>query len=198
METTDNKFSVVSIALLRGPVWREDDQVLWAWLVLHQSRVRDHLGILGLELVLDEGEGFAYMRQRIGDDDEQEVPRLVPRRQLPYHVSLLAALLRRRLAEFDAHAADTRLVLSREDLVSLMRDFFPPATNDVKLVNKISATIEKVVALGFLRRLKGGADRYEVSRIIKAFVDAQWLEHLDAKLAEYRAFAMVSDDEEET
>ena len=187
MESVDNKFSLVSIALLRGPVWRDDDQVLWAWLVLHQSRIRDHLGILGLELVLDEGEGFAFMRQRVADGDEQDLPRLVPRRQLSYHVSLLAALLRRRLAEFDAHAADTRLVLSREDLVNLMRDFFPPATNDVKLVNKIGATIEKVVALGFLRRLKGSPDRFEVSRIIKAFVDAQWLEHFDAKLAEYRA-----------
>ena len=50
----------------------------------------------------------------------------------------------------------------------------------------------KVVDLGFLRRLKpaggSGQDRghYEVRRILKAFVDAQWLAEFDARLEVYR------------
>jgi len=46
-----------------------------------------------------------------------------------------------------------------------------------------------VAKLGFLRALKGDGERYEVRRVLKAFVDAQWLEQLDTKLAEYRAHA---------
>ena len=49
-----------------------------------------------------------------------------------------------------------------------------------------------MVDLGFLRRLKPAAgsaqDRgnYEVRRILKAFVDAQWLAEFDARLEVYR------------
>jgi hypothetical protein len=56
----------------------------------------------------------------------------------------------------------------------------------------VDATITTVVDLGFLRRLKpaagGGQDRgqYEVRRILKAFVDAQWLAEFDARLEAYR------------
>lgn len=197
MSALETRFSTALITLLRGPLWREEDQHLWAWLLAHQSRVRDYVGVLSLELMVDETEGFAFVRQGKDEESEEELPRLIPRRQLPYHVSLLLALLRRRLVEFDAHATDTRLVLGKDDLVDMMRDFFREATNDVKLVAKITAAIEKVVSMKFLRRLKGSPDKYEVSRIIKAFVDAQWLEAFDAKLATYRDHAAAGESEEE-
>jgi hypothetical protein len=185
------------ITLLKGVLWREDDQMLWTWLGQQQGRVRDHLSVLALDLILDENEGYAYLRQHTTNEEADELPRLVPRRQLPYHVSLLLALLRRRLAEFDAHGADTRLVMSRDQLVDLMRDFYPDAGNDVRLISKISKTIEKVAQLGFLRKLKTGSDQYEVSRIIKAFIGADWLAELDAKLDAYRAHAIAGEEEED-
>jgi hypothetical protein len=46
-----------------------------------------------------------------------------------------------------------------------------------------------VVELGFLRRLRGQEGQFEVRRILKAFVDAQWLAELDQRLADYRAHA---------
>jgi len=45
------------------------------------------------------------------------------------------------------------------------------------------------VELGFLRKLKTGAGQpaaFEVLRIIKAFVDAQWLNDFDTRLAAYQ------------
>jgi hypothetical protein len=62
------------------------------------------------------------------------------------------------------------------------------ARNEARLIDQVDATITKVVELGFLRRLKPAAgsaqDRghYEVRRILKAFVDAQWLADFDARL----------------
>lgn len=49
----------------------------------------------------------------------------------------------------------------------------------------------EVADLGFLHRLGGVArrtdePRYEVRRVLKAFVDAQWLHEFDERLAEYR------------
>ena len=198
MTDSETRFSVVLISLMKGVVWRDNDVASWDALDSLQTRVRDHVRVLGLELILDEAEGYAYLRQRPDSDEHDELPRLVPRRQLPYFVSLLLALLRRSLAEFETRNADTRLVLTRDELIELVRDFFGTASNEVTLLKKIDATIEKVVKLGFLHRLKGEADRYEVRRVLKAFVDAQWLEQLNAKLLEYRAHLASADADEET
>ncbi len=53
------------------------------------------------------------------------LPRLIPRRALSFHVSLLLALLRKKLAEFDAQGGDTRLMLTREQIVEMVRVFLP-------------------------------------------------------------------------
>ena len=48
-----------------------------------QARVRDHVAVLGLELVLDEAEGYAYLRSAAARPRaSRELPRLVARRQL--------------------------------------------------------------------------------------------------------------------
>jgi hypothetical protein len=43
------------------------------------------------------------------------------------------------------------------------------------------------VELGFLRRMRGTDDALEVRRILKAFVDAQWLDTFQQRLADYHA-----------
>jgi hypothetical protein len=189
------ELSQLMVHLLKGVLYREDDERLWASLLRLQARVREQAAVLLLDLVLDEAEGYAFLKSR-PDPDEAEgaprLPRLVARRPLSYPVSLMLALLRKRLAESDAGGGDTRLVLSREDIAELMRVFLPDGTNEARLIDQVDATITKVVELGFLRRLKpaagAGQDRghFEVRRILKAFVDAQWLAEFDARLEVYR------------
>jgi hypothetical protein len=190
------ELSHLMVHLLKGVLYREDDERLWASLLRLQARVREQAAVLLLDLVLDEAEGHAFLKSR-PDPDESDgaprLPRLVVRRPLSYPVSLMLALLRKRMAEFDAGGGDTRLVLSRDDIAELMRVFLPDGTNEARLIDQVDATITKVVDLGFLRRLKPAAssaqDRghYEVRRILKAFVDAQWLAEFDARLEVYRA-----------
>lgn len=179
--------SPVLITLFKGVLYQDQSPELWRALLELQARVRDHAGVFNLELMLDEAEGFAYLRQRPAADDEPDLPRLVPRRQLGYAVSLLLALLRKKLVEHDAGGGEARLILSREQIVDLVQVFTPAASNEARLVDRIDADINKVVELGFLRRLRGQQDQFEVRRILKAFVDAQWLSDLDQRLAEYQA-----------
>jgi len=178
--------SPVLITLFKGALYQDQSPDLWRSLLELQGRVRDHAGVFGLELMLDEAEGFAYLRQRPAGD-EPELPKLVQRRQLGYSVSLLLALLRKKLAEHDASGGDARLILSREQIVDLVQVFMPAGTNEARLVDRIDADVNKVVELGFLRRLKSQQDQFEVRRILKAFVDAQWLSDFDQRLAEYQA-----------
>jgi hypothetical protein len=184
--------STLAITLLKGVIYREGDERLWSALLNLQARVRDYVTVLGLELVLDEAEGCAFLRSRADTaeaDATAKLPRLVARRPLSFPVSLLLALLRRKLAEFDAGGGDTRLVLTRDEIVELVRVFLPDSSNEARLIDQIETHINRVVELGFLRRLKisGGADSFEVRRILRAFVDAQWLAEFDARLAVYQA-----------
>lgn len=180
--------SSVVVPLLKGVVYQEENASLWATLLNLQASVRDYVAVLGLELMLDEAEGYAFLRSRrdIADDGGNPVPRLVVRRQLSYPVSLLLALLRKKLAEFDVSGGDTRLILSRDEVVELIRIFLPAGTNEVKSIDQVDATLNKIAELGFIRRLRGQGQTIEVRRIIKAFVDAQWLANFDGHLAEYR------------
>lgn len=188
--------SVLLISLLRSVLYRESDEHLWGALLNLQARVRDYVAVLNLDLVLDEAEGYAFLKSRpepTDDDPTPRLPRLVARRPLSFPVSLLLALLRRKLAEFDAGGGDTRLVLGRDDIVELLRVFLPDGPNEAKLIDQIESTINKVVELGFLHKLKpavawaaAGPSSYEVRRILKAFVDAQWLAEFDARLAVYQ------------
>ena len=195
--------SVLLIGLLKGVLYREQDERQWAALLNLQARVRDHLSVLNLELVLDDAEGYAFAKSRPDpepDDPAPRLPRLVARRPLSYPVSLLLALLRKKMAEFDAGGGDTRLVLSRDELLELVRVFLRDTPNEAKLVDQLEPTINKVVDLGFLQRLKSssGPASYEVKRILKAFVDAQWLAEFDSRLAAYRQPAPASQAPQET
>ncbi|WP_118179097.1 DUF4194 domain-containing protein [Paraburkholderia phosphatilytica] len=184
--------STLAITLLKGVIYREGDERLWGALLDLQARVRDYVSVLGLELVLDEAEGYAFLRSRpeqAEDGAAPKLPRLIARRPISFPVSLLLALLRKKLAEFDAGGGDTRLVLSRDDIVELVRVFLPDSSNEAKLIDQIETHINKIVELGFLRRLKvaNGSASFEVQRILKAFVDAQWLSDFDTRLAAYQA-----------
>ena len=189
-----NDLSLLIVTLLKGVIYRESDERLWGALLSLQARTRDYVLLLGLELVLDEAEGYAYLRSRAREEDGNDaIPRLVVRRQLSFPVSLLLALLRKKLAEFDAEGGDTRLVLSRDNIVELIRVFLPEGSNEARLIDQIETHINKIVELGFLHKLKSGTGSgervamFEVRRILKAFVDAQWLADFDNRLAAYQA-----------
>ena len=185
IDTDTQQLSPLLIALFKGVLYQDRSPELWQGLIKLQAPVQDYIGVLGLELIFDEAEGYAYLRQRLPVEGESERPRLVTRRQLSYPVSLLLVLLRKKLAEHDASAAEPRMILHREQLVDMMRVFLPDTANEAKLMDRIDAHINKVVELGFLRRLRGQATQFEIRRILKAFVDAQWLAGFEDKLEEY-------------
>lgn len=189
-----NDLSVVLIHLMRGIVERDSTPQVWQTLIERQSRVRDYVSVIGLDLEVDEAEGYAFLRQKPSREGEPELPRLVSRRQLSYPVSLLLALLRKRLAEHDAASSEPRLILTTPEIVDLVRLFQPDTADEARLEDRVGRDIAKVVELGFLKTLKGREGTYEVRRILRSFVDAQWLGALNQRLAEYAAYGRHKDD----
>ncbi len=195
LPTPGPEVSPVLIQLLKGVVYQERHPGIWQDLVTFQGPVRNYFSVIGLELLLDETEGFAFLRQveGAGSDDETEdesaLPRLISRRPMGYPLSLLCVLLRKKLAEFDAKGGATRLVLSRKQILEMMHVYMPPQKNEARTVDVINTTIKKTMDLGFLKKMDSDDHQYEVGRIIKALVDADWLKKLDTLLNEYLEYA---------
>jgi hypothetical protein len=192
--------SLAVTQLMKGVVYRDAHDRAWGHLIRLQSQVRDYVAVLGLQVVIDEAEGYAFLRQRPDDEDQDTerapLPRLIPRHRLSFHVSLLLALLRKRLAEFDAHGGDARLILTRDQIAEMVRLFLPASSNEARLTDQIDSYLNKAAELGFLRPVKGSEQAYEVRRILKAFVDGQWLADFDRRLAEYQRLLSGSDGED--
>ena len=118
-------------------------------------------------------------------EDDGAPPRLIAAAPLSFPVSLLLALLarrrlrvRRRRARHPA-GADTGTRSSRA-AAGLPAE---TTSNEARLIDQVDTHISKVVELGFLRPPARPGQRYEVRRILKAYVDAQWLADFAAATA---------------
>src|SRR4029077_17965107 len=100
---TEPDLSLTVTQLMKGVVYRDTHERAWRHLLQLQPQVRDYAAVLGLQGVIDEAGGYAFRRQsprgEAGDDGADPLPWLIPRRPLSFHVSLLLALLRKKLAE---------------------------------------------------------------------------------------------------
>ncbi len=174
------------IALLKGIFYQKDNEKAWDELVGNSyGSINDYFAVIGLEPVIDEVEGYAFLRQKVVEEEET-VAKLITARELSYKVSLLSVLLRKRIADFDMQNESIRAVVSKEELLEELLLFMPHTFNEVKLHRELETVIKKVEELGFLKKLRGVEGAYEIRRAIKAFVDAQWLSEFDAKLQAYR------------
>lgn len=189
-ETQNPVFGTAAVQLLRGILYREQAKA-WEGLIRYRGRLEEYFAVLGLKLLVDEAEGYAYLRQyQLEEAAEKELPEdfpsLISRRRLSYSHTLMLVLLRKRLLEFEMAGSDTRLVLSQRDIVEMMRIYENSlSTNERKREDLIVKYIKRLVDYGFLVPMKTEQDRYEVNRIIKAFLPIDELKQIADKLKTY-------------
>lgn len=173
--------SKVIIKLFNGVLYKNDNPKEWLELGKSFAPIGDYLKPLGVEVIFDEAEGYAYLQNL---EVEEDFPKLLPKRTLSYKVSLLLVLLRKRLTQLDMQSDESRAIVSKEEIVESFELFMNESFNEVKQVKEIESVIKKVVDLGFLKQLRG-SENYEIKRVIKSFVDAQWMGEFDKRLEEY-------------
>ena len=189
MNPTENQFreaAFVKTRLFRDPMYRADDVELWAVLRSHLDEVRGFFRQVGQEVVFDEGEGYAFIRQ-IEPQGEERVPRLVQKRPLNYETTLLLVFLREELDRFESSGTDsTRLVRSREQLRSLVAPYLRETTDRARDRDKLDEAINRLVNLGFLRRQGSSeVEEFQVMRIVKARFGPGELESVKERLIRY-------------
>lgn len=188
-ELENISLSKIVIPLLKGPLFRQKQTKLWEQMLQQQSALDDYLAVMGLSLYLDDAEGYAFLRQQDFKDEANPPPRLIHRRPLSFPVSVLCLLLRQRLLEHDAQGGEPRAIIERRQIREEMSLFLPHAGSDARRDEAVDRYIKRVEDLGLLKPLKDDDQRFEIQRITKALINADWLGDLDKKLREYKNHA---------
>ncbi len=176
-------YAPVIIRLLQGVVY-DDNRELWNALIDHQAQVREYFALIGIDVLIHEAEGFAFLKQQQAPEDaEVFLPNLIEKRQLGYIITLLCVLLVEKLIEFDVRGGDSsRLILGKDEIKELVRIFLSDKTNEAKVMDSLDAPINKLTEYGFLRKLTTGDDKFEVKRILKAKITADMLQDIKQRL----------------
>jgi hypothetical protein len=175
--------SFVLSRLLTDPVYREDS-ALWEVLRAERESISHYYRQIGQEVVIDEAEGYAFLRQ-IESEENERVPRIGSSQPLSYAATLLLVCLREELARFDAQpGASTRLVLTRSQMREMVGQFLRETNDETRDIRAIDTAIRRVEALRFVRVLgSADGDTFEVMRILKARFGPGQLEEVRQRLA---------------
>jgi hypothetical protein len=189
-----DQFAALAIRLMQGVIY-DDEARLWTDLTkVHEVPLRRYFGQIGVQLVVNQMEGFAFLRQAsdTGSTDEEvtALPRLMRKRNLTIDQSILCVLLRERIEDHTMlDTASREPILSITEIYKLVDVFFKERNTQQRFLKDVKKTVEDLRAMGFLEmigaqtaeaRVEG--ERYRIKRIIKAFIDTDELYELSQKL----------------
>ncbi len=182
------EWGAVAVRLLQGVVYHDDNAETWECLQRSVSQLTDYFSKISLQLIVDEADAMAYLRQPEDDEiapDYDHVPRLFRRSPLTYDATLLCVLLRDELRQFEEEdVQNERCVVVQSDLLAVWQAFFPESADEVKLNRALTAALRKLEDLKFVRQFEKEPPSWEVRRIIKARLPLAELERLRQSLVE--------------
>ncbi len=176
---------IAAVRLLQGVIDEEDEEV-WAILLSNESDLTDYFCQVGLTLVIDRGEGLAYLRQ-LGNDERadgyERLPRLFRKTPLGYEATLLCVLLRDEYRKFEDEDLDNeRCVVDVDSLFDLWKSFFSAASDEITSRKRLTTALNQLDKLKFVRKLKSDAESWEVRKLLKARIPIEQLENLRDRL----------------
>ena len=189
MDSNEYLFSEAVVTLLKGIVNQASDTRIWNTILEQNVYIESYVSKIGLRLIIQREDGYAYLKQNNGEEDGKSIPRLINRRQLKYLTSLILALLRKEMMELNKNSDLGRYVISKESIIERMGPYLKYTNDEVKQRKEIESEINAIEKMGFIRLLKNSNDEYEILPVLRGFVDAQWLQEIDEKLEEYANYA---------
>lgn len=181
------EWSIAAVRLIQGVVYADDGSV-WDVLMRSRSSLESYFMRIGLHLVLDEPEGYAFLRQL--DDEElpegyDALPKLIRKVQLGYPTTVLAVLLRDELRKFeDEELHSDRCVVDATELLGQWRLLLPPVHDESRQVKDFQAALGRLQDLGFVKPFGDDGRSWEVRRVLKARLPVEDLERLKEQMAE--------------
>lgn len=167
------------VQLLRGPyVNRARHPRLWPSLVADEGAIRERLGDLFLELVLDRDAGLAFVRNMTSA--EADLPRVIRSTPLTLIDTVIVLFLRDRLLR--AAASDRRVFVGRDEIDDATSVYRTAGDADaVGFARRVNASVEKLKNANVLLGT-GEEERYEISPILGMVFDADEVLAVTAEL----------------
>jgi Domain of unknown function (DUF4194) len=185
-------FAPLAIRLLKGVIYEEEARYWNDLLKIHELPLRRYFAQIGLNLIVNRQEGFAYLRQAQQEETETNpLPRLMTRRSLTVDQSILCVLLREHLEDYTINESASREpILTLRDIRDMVELFFRERNTQQRFLRDVKKTVEDVKKQGFLEELNSGDAnlnddelRYRVKRILKAFIGPDELHQLAQQIA---------------
>jgi hypothetical protein len=177
--------NIAAVRLLQGAVYLDEPKT-WDLVLSHRSRLENYFGRVGLALVVDEPEGFAYLRQL--EEEElpegfERLPKLIRKNRLGYDVTLFSVLLRDELRRHEEQNVDAdRCILDTSGLFVRLCELLPDNEDEVRKRKKFEHLLVRAQELGFVRKLPTSPPAYEIRRLLKARITAERLDALKNEL----------------
>ncbi len=185
LEKNIQPYSKAIVRLLKAPV--ERTSTVWVDVINYQSEIQNYINQIGLELIVKNDEGFAFVKQF--ENSEGETLGLVTRRQIGFETSIVLAVLRQSLEEFDNNPTQfaTEKFITDSEIRDELELFLQEGYNKLKFKKDLDKYTRNVVELGYLKEIskKDNETKYQIHRIIKEKIPLDTLQDFQTKLKEY-------------
>ena len=179
------ELGIAAVRLLQGVLY-EEDEAAWNVLLANETELADYFMRIGLMLVIDRGDGLAYLRQ-LSDDQRtggyERLPLLFRRTPLGYDATLLCVLLRDEYRRFEDEDLDNdRCVVEVDVLLDAWKSFFPTDSDELQLRKRLTSTLRRLEQLKFVKLFQAEPEAWELRKLLKARLPIEELENLRARL----------------
>lgn len=180
-------YSKAVVRLLKGTVNKKHN--VWSDVILYKKEIAKYISVIGLDLVIQEEDGYAFVKQFVIDEDNNTLG-LVTRRAIGFEVSVVLVILRQMLEEFESNPIEiqsaTKYIL-KEDLKTEIERFLPQKYNTVQFLKDLDSHINKIVDLKYLKEVSenDGEPKYIIHKIIKDKVSLDTLNDFKNQLEAY-------------
>lgn len=180
-------YSKAIVRLLKGTVNKKDN--VWSDVILYKKQIADYINVIGLELVIQEEDGYAFVKQFVIDEDDNTLG-LVNRRAIGFEVSVVLVILRQMLEEFENNPIEIQSAtkyIRKEDLKAEIERFLPQKYNTVQFLKDLDSHINKIVDLKYLKEVSENDEepKYIIHKIIKDKVTLDTLNDFKIQLEAY-------------
>ena len=169
------------IMLLRGPIYADD--TAWAALLRHRAHIERFMAELGVRLVINEHDGYAFADQVPDGDPGSDWPKLFFRDRFTFDVTCVLLVLREWLLKRESIPSDEQTPFAEEDMVKELRSFSKKNNaNAEKEDTRWRAAINRAKEYGLLKKIPGDERSYIVRPIVRAKLSLEVLQELKATL----------------
>lgn len=180
-------YSKAIVKLLKKTV--DNDDIVWEDILFYQTEIQEYISKIGLELIIKENDGYAFLKQFEIDNDKNTIG-IASRRQVGFETSIVLVILRQIIEEFESDPTDFQVTdkfITESELKEQIGFFLPEKYNKVKFLKQLDNYVKNVVKLGYLKESNTNLNekKYKIHKIIKEKITLDILNEFKENLKQY-------------